>query len=372
MSLEPEQKSDEQIGTAFITGGSGYIGRNMIRYLIHKGWKVNALARSPNSCKIVESLGATSISGDLSNKSIKAMTEGMKDCIVCFHCAAFVDTWGKLETAMSINRDGTLNVIAACRESKTIKKFIHVSTEQVLCIKSKPMINVDETTPYPNNGTFGIYGSTKREAEISAIKSNIGPNKFEVIVIRPRLVYGRDDTTILPNIIQKCKLGLFKWIDGGEYLTSTVHIDNVIKAMYLGYTKGKGGEIYFITDGDNVRWIDFWSDLLNCVGITPPEKDKTMSYGFISGVAGILEWLYCCCKGYNECKCCGFVLNEYLHPPVTQNEIEVAGKQCTVKDDKIRKELGFTNAITRKEALMELAKDHNIDFDKIKHLLVTI
>ena len=90
--------------------------------------------------------------------------------------------------------------------------------------------------------------------------------------------------------------------------------------MYSGHVKGKGGEIYFVTDGDAVRWIDFWSDLLICVGITPPEKNNTMSYMFIFGAAGVVEWLFCCCKEC-ECKCCGYNLGQYLHPPITQNEM---------------------------------------------------
>ena len=357
--------SKENQQTAFITGGSGYVGRNMIRYLIKKGWKVNALARSKKSALTVESLGAKSVFGDLFN--IKAMSKGMKGCIVCFHCAAFVDTWAVFNDAMKINRDGTLNVIAACRDCKTIKKFIHVSTEQVLQTKNKPLININETTSYPLN-VFGLYGKTKKEAEIVALKANISC-KFEVISIRPRLIWGGDDTTILPNIITKCKYGLFPWIDGGNYKTSTVHINNVCEAMYLCYLKGKGGEIYFITDGNNniVKWREFWSDMLFCCGVRPPPSNKIVSYKFIFNIAGILEYLFCCCK---YCKCCN--INKYIQPMVTQNEVEVGGKETTVDDTKIRKELGFKNVISRKQGFIQLAKQYNVEFNDIKKFLVTI
>lgn len=67
---------DQESKIAFVTGGSGYVGRNLIRYLVKKNWKIRAMARSSKSAQAVRELGAEPIEGDLN--SVEAMTNGMK------------------------------------------------------------------------------------------------------------------------------------------------------------------------------------------------------------------------------------------------------------------------------------------------------
>lgn len=83
--------------------------------------------------------------------------------------------------------------------------------------------------------------------------------------MRPRLIWGRDDTLVLAAFVDACKTGRFKWIDKGAYLTSTVHVRNVCEGMVLAaeryrwmvrlcclahtMQRGEQGEAYFLTDG---------------------------------------------------------------------------------------------------------------------------
>ena len=52
-----EERKSEQTTTVFVTGGSGFLGRNLIKYLRQKQWNVKALARSNESADIVKQLG---------------------------------------------------------------------------------------------------------------------------------------------------------------------------------------------------------------------------------------------------------------------------------------------------------------------------
>ncbi|WIE41828.1 NAD-dependent epimerase/dehydratase family protein (plasmid) [Agrobacterium tumefaciens] len=102
---------------------------------------------------------------------------------------------------------------------------IHLSTESVLAT-GKPLVNVDETMLLPLKPAGG-YSRTKAVAERIALAANA--DDFAVVVLRPRFVWGRDDTTALPALTEAVKSGKFAWISGGTYLTSTTHIGNLCK-----------------------------------------------------------------------------------------------------------------------------------------------
>ena len=65
------------------------------------------------------------------------------------------------------------------------------------------------------------------------------------------------------------KDGSFKWVDQGDYLTSTCHIANCVHGLLLAAEHGKGGEAYFVTDGDPVKFRSFVGQLLESQGVDP-------------------------------------------------------------------------------------------------------
>jgi len=73
---------------AFVTGGSGFVGRNLIEALVSRGVEVRALARSDDAASTVESLGAEAVRGDLDAKDV--MASAMNGCDAAFHAAAQV------------------------------------------------------------------------------------------------------------------------------------------------------------------------------------------------------------------------------------------------------------------------------------------
>ena len=390
--------------TAFVTGGSGYVGRNLIRFLTSKGWKIVALARSSKSRKTVENAGAVAVSGDLD--SIDAMAKAMQqyNCTHCFHCAASVEMWDIYDTMLHINKTGSINVAKACIAAGTIKRLIHVSSNAVLTQKNAAMINAKESDIYPKSGTFGMYGATKREAEIEILKyianhnknikniKNIDKDKnsLEIVVIRPPMIWGSDDTTFVPTIIDLINNGSFAWLDGGMYKLSIAHVLNVCHAMYLMAISNKkdiNGEIYFLTDEMDVYFKPFVKDLLKCVignsngkrtktnKIEVDKLTKSMSYNTLWMIASCLECLLCfsqnkklndlcdnccnivcCCCGDNCFKCDKHWLVKWCHPPITRVELAEGGRESTVNASKIRKELGFKPIINVKQGLIDLAK----------------
>ena len=99
--------------TAFVTGGSGFVGGRLIERLARDGWSVRALARSDRAADAVRVRGAEPVRGELGDLS--ALVAGMEGADVTFHAAAKVEDFGPWQEFVAANVDGTRNVLRACR-----------------------------------------------------------------------------------------------------------------------------------------------------------------------------------------------------------------------------------------------------------------
>lgn len=317
---------------AFVTGGSGFVGRRLIPALREQGHTVRALGRSQASLDVVRRAGAEPVEGDLSN--VDALKRGMEGCEVVFHSAATVKQWGTRAEFFEGNVRGTENVLEAAR-AVGIKRLVHVSTEAVL-VDGSPMVNVDETRPLPER-PIGQYSSTKGAAERLVLSVN--SPELTTVVVRPRFVWGKGDTSVLTILVDAVKSGRFRWVDGGTFKTSTCHVANCVEGMILAAEKGRGGQAYFLTDGEPVVFREFITSLLKTQGVDP--GNKKIPFGFAMGLATVCELLW-----------------NFLPLPGTpllnRQELLLAGREVTVNDEKARRELGYEGRMTREAGLREM------------------
>ena len=153
--------------SAFVTGGSGFIGGALVRRLVADGWTVRALARSDASADVVRERGAEPVRGELAD--IAAMAAGAAGCEVAFHCAAHLGDWGAREDFERGNVQGTRNALAAARQAG-VRRFVHVGTEAAL-LAGHPLVEVDERAPLRFDSP-ALYSSTKARAEEAVIGAN--------------------------------------------------------------------------------------------------------------------------------------------------------------------------------------------------------
>ncbi len=252
--------------TAFVTGGSGFIGGALTRRLVGEGWRVRALARSDAAAHTVADRGAEAVRGDLADAG--AIADGARGCEVVFHAAAMLGDWGRPEDFDRANVAGTQTVLDAARLAG-VRRFVHVGTEAAL-LDGAPLVDVDETARLRPDSP-ALYSATKARAEAAVLAAS--SEGFGTVVLRPRLVWGAGDTTILPELAEAVRSGRFAWIGGGRHLTSTTHVDNVVEGLLLAAERGTGGEAYFVTDGDPIVFRDFVTRLLATQGIEPPTRN---------------------------------------------------------------------------------------------------
>jgi nucleoside-diphosphate-sugar epimerase len=318
--------------SAFVTGGSGFIGGRLIRRLVGDGFGVRALARSDRSAAAVEGAGAEAVRGDLDQ--VEAMRAGAEGCELAFHAAAFVGDWGSREDYERGNVVGTQNALEACRAAG-VRRFVHVGTEAAL-LAGQPLVDADETAPLRPDSP-ALYPSTKARAE-QAVRDASGDG-FETVVVRPRFVWGVGDTSVTPALAEAVRRGRFSWIGGGRHRTSTTHVDNTVEGLMLGAERGRAGEVYFVTDGEPVVFRDFVTDLMATQGVEIP--DKNVPPWVVRPLATVAEtaWRALPLPGA---------------PPITRFAVWVASLDCTIDISKARAELGYEPVKTRDEGLAEL------------------
>lgn len=316
----------------FLTGGSGFVGRNLITTLVKRGFEVRSLVKWENEIELIKNCGAIPIFGDIND--FQALKSGMEGCTVVFHVAAKVDDWGVLEDFQQVNVCGTEQVIAAAKATG-VSRLVYVSTEAVL-IGGEAIINADETRSLPTK-PLGFYPLTKAIAEQKVIKAN--SDALTTVVVRPRFVWGKGDTTLLPRFLKTMREGKFSWISGGYYPTSTCHVQNLCQGLICAAERGKGGEIYFITDGSPVEFRSFITELARTQGIEP--GTRTRPRWFVWFLAWILE------TAWNLFKLKGA-------PPITRTALSMIAGEVTVNDTKARREIGYQTVISRQEGLLEM------------------
>jgi nucleoside-diphosphate-sugar epimerase len=319
----------------FVTGGSGFIGGRLIRRLVADGRRVRGLARSDDAAEKVAGAGAEPVRGDLSDPA--ALRAGAEGCELAFHAAASVLEWGPREEFVRANVDGTERVLDACREAG-VRRLVHVGTEAAT-MAGQPLVKIDETAPLRPDSKAD-YCATKALAE-QAVRAANG-DRLQTVVVRPRLVWGEGDTTILPGVVEAVRAGRFRWIAGGRHETSTTHVDNVVQGLVLGAEQGRPGEAYFVTDGDPVVFRDFITELVGTQGVEIP--DKGLPKGVAGAVAAGSEAVF-------------RTLRLKGAPPLTRMAYWLSALECTIDISKAREELGYAPVRTIEDGMAELRSD---------------
>jgi nucleoside-diphosphate-sugar epimerase len=317
------------VPTAFVTGGSGFIGGALIERLRREGWDVRALARSERAAERVRERGAEPVMGDLDDLHVE-------DCEVAFHAAAKVEDFGDPAEFERVNVQGTRNVVSACRAGG-VRRLVHVGTEAAL-MAGQPLVNVDESAPLRPDSP-ALYSSSKAKAEEIVRGADL-----ETVVVRPRFVWGRGDTTLLPALIEMVRSGRFRWVGGGRHLTATTLVDNTVEGLWLGATKAPAGGVYFVTDGEPVVFREFVTAMLGTQGVEVPDKSVPPAVAGAAARAAEGIWRR---------------LKRPGNPPLTRFAVWVSSQECTIDISRAERELGYRPVKSRDEGLAELSSSRS-------------
>lgn len=315
----------------FITGASGFVGKAATHHLVAEGHTVRAMSRSEKSDAAIREAGGEPVRCDLETVT----AEHLAGSEAVIHSAAYVEAWGPPDAWYRFNVIATQRMLEAAREAG-VKRFIHIGTEAAL-VYGQDIRGADEsyplapTSPYP-------YCATKAQAEQAVRAANM--SGFETIVLRPRLIWGPGDTTLMPAIEAMAKSGQWTWIDGGKAVTSSTHIDNLVHGIELALTKGTPGEAYFILDDGEVSMKDIITGMAASKGLSLPDKSIPGWVASLIGAVCETVWRTFGLKG---------------DPPLTRHAAMVMARDCTLVGEKARAELGYAPVISREDGLAAMA-----------------
>lgn len=228
----------------FVTGGTGFIGGEVVRQLRARGAEVACLVRTPEKGKAVAELGCELVSGDLGNT--EALRTGMTGCDAVIHAAAMYEVGipARQHPQMwEANVTGTERVMNAALAAG-IPRIVYVSTVGVFGNTHKEV--VDESYEHPGKEFTSYYEQTKLEAH-RLVKRMIAEQSLPAIVVQPGGVYGPDDTSQVADLLEQFfagRLPLMPFPDLGICLT---HVGDIAAGILLALDKGGLGETYVIS-----------------------------------------------------------------------------------------------------------------------------
>jgi dTDP-glucose 4,6-dehydratase len=242
-----------------VTGGCGFIGSNFINYYFNKNKfnkiiNLDAMYYCANEENVFENIRTNSnyhlIKGNLCD--IELLNNLLKKYNIThiIHFAAQSHVQNSFEDSIKFTYDnilGTHSLLECSRKYGKIKKFIHVSTDEVY---GESMLKIDEThkTEHSVLCPTNPYAATKAGAELIAQSYNHS-YKMPIIITRGNNVYGKNQypEKLIPKFIKLLKENQKVTIQGnGSSVRAFLHAYDTAKAFETILEKGSVGEIYNI------------------------------------------------------------------------------------------------------------------------------
>jgi nucleoside-diphosphate-sugar epimerase len=234
----------------FVTGASGMVGRELVSYLVARGYRVTGLIRRTSKRDELAHLQTEGrfelVEGDiLDGQRLSAVMSG-HDLVV--HAAGTVDPYGSRADIFSTNVEGTRTAMRSAADA-AVKQFVHVSSLSVITDQNDSF-NLTEEAPLRYCGE--AYADSKVEAEKLLIQQ-FGFAKVAITIARPGFIYGPGERAWMPRLISSLTGGKVFLIDGGQRETNLIYSQNLCRAIEATFlNQAAYGQVYNLTDGERV------------------------------------------------------------------------------------------------------------------------
>lgn len=245
----------------FVTGGTGFLGINLVRMLVSRGHRCRLFVR-PTSSRLGLDLGGIEfVHGDITDRH--SLQRAMDGCDRVFHLAAWVEItpWGMSE-ARRVNVEGTRNVVEAALETG-IERLVHTSS--VATIGSGSLDHpADETTECAVRDCHTPYYQTKREAE--EVVLDAVDRGLDAVIVNPTYLVGPWDAKLgAGRMLTQAVAGRLRIVPrrGG---INFVDVRRVAEGQWLALEKGRTGRRY-ILGGENLSYRAFLDRIAKLSGV---------------------------------------------------------------------------------------------------------
>ena len=224
--------------TAFVTGGTGFLGRHIVEQLTERGWRVVALHRPRSDIRHLEAYGAALEVGSITDPEslARAMPAG---CDAVFHVAGNTSLWSRGDAQQTReNVDGTRFMVEAAKAKKA-KRFIHTSTQGAW---GEQVAVFDETTKSNALVSPINYERSKYLGELE-VDAGVAAG-LEACVMCPGHIVGKYDTSHWARMIVLAARGKLPAVPPGK--GTWAHATQVARAHVAAVDRGRNGARYLL------------------------------------------------------------------------------------------------------------------------------
>ncbi len=263
---------------ALVTGGTGFIGANLVRELLADGGSVRVLARRRGDRRALEGCAVEVVEGDLLDAaSLRAAVRGVKRV---YHVAADYRLWAPDPRALyRANVDGTRHVLEAACEAGA-ERIVYTSTVGAVGIPEGGTPG-DETTPVSLHDMVGAYKASKFLAE--RVAQELAARGAPIVTVNPSAPVGPLDVKPTPTgqmVVDFLRGKMVASLDTGLNL---VHVRDVARGHILAGEHGRAGERY-ILGNQNLSLLEIFRLLARITGIPAPRFRVPYAVAWVAAV----------------------------------------------------------------------------------------
>jgi dihydroflavonol-4-reductase len=300
---------------AFVTGGTGFVGLNMVKALMEQGWDVTALHRPSSDLSLLKRFNPRLAQGSITDPAalLAAIPEGTD---TLFHVAGNTAMWRKLDAEQTRdNVEGTRNVVEAAI-AKRVRRLIVTSSISAYGPVSG---EVTESTPsLAANSPVNYQKSKYLAQELARAAVDRG---LQVVIMQPGAIMGPYDIGTWSRVFLMVRDGKLPGVPPSG-LTFT-HVREVVAAHIAAAERGENGGSYLL-GGENKTMLDLVREVAQLLGKPAAVREIPPAVLKVFALAG------------------EFVSNfTGKEPPITRDVVASLGKNAVVHSAKAQRELGY-------------------------------
>lgn len=244
--------------TAFVTGGTGFIGVNLVDQLVRQSWSVTCLHREGSELRYLKRHPVELRVGDLldADSLRRAIPQGVN---TVFHVAADTSSWSRLDAGQTAtNVTGTRNVVNAARE-RGAKRFVLTSTASAYGPQKGPL---SEESPSTAATSWVNYERSKWLSEQEVRQGS--RNGLSAVIMNPCAVFGPCDTSVWGQVFRSIRDGKMAVLPPGALPVN--HVTEVARAHIAAAQRGSDGANY-ILNGEYHTLAEIFRQMARLLGV---------------------------------------------------------------------------------------------------------
>jgi len=250
--------------TAFVTGGTGFVGLNLVQRLMAGDWDVTALHRASSDLTYLKRFNPRLAVGEITDAAsvLAALPQGTD---TVFHVAGNTNMWRKKNAQQTRdNVEGTRNVVEACL-ARGVRRLIVTSS---ISAYGGVSCAVTEETPSLAAQSWVNYEKTKWQAQELALAAV--PRGLEVVVMQPGAIMGPYDIGTWSRMFLMVRDGKLPGVPPATL--SFTHVRECVAAHIAAADRGENGGQYILA-GESATMLQLVQEIARLLGKPVPTSE---------------------------------------------------------------------------------------------------